>query len=1342
MMSVIHPGSSINFDGADLQRSEEEEFQREDIKQQQELHELLSAELPDDLLDDDPCNGSHTFSGPHDQRSYENSCDGSREFSSQRDQQSYESSPGWRQQNNIDEGGSPAVHSNHQLNGSAPYYAHSNAPVQYMNGPNTYANSYSQDYTDAEKWQMQQRQQQFDHNPRFFHNIPMRNEGVGEYGYHDNNPTPEPDVYGFSERREAEGSEDFDAVRENHYQHYDNKMSMTLPSYSPGPNPMSNTPGKNVRLDAFSAPTSPYNNHYPMNYKPINRHQYIAESANTTQSSSQSKSDASIGSDYVDATDRPTLDERGDAGREVTQLRILYEARGKKIDKLTREISALQEETDREKRILNHQLAMEKDQRVGMSGSLEECQRLLVEKDRFMNDEEGRVKSLQIELETLKSAKVELVKKLEVSERTVENLQQEMAVLQRSDALERARQQHEAVLATSNERHEQEILEVTSMLDEVRRVADEKTEESEELRRRLKTALKDSEETLLEKTETINRLSRNLEDAQNHCQTLLAGSGENVFLQRQLSDVSNEKTSLDERNKVLQVELDELREQISMYESAYQLGVTPRPQSTEGLTDSYAELMGVKKKIDWKTPKAGVKFKGQTEDLVESLRHELERALANNKTKRDQVSELQNQVRELNDESRHWRGRVDDAEKQAKLALVKTSVTSSNRGQIDDLQREFEESLERVDVAEERSMRLEETCRDLKQQMCELVEQHDANKQEAVDRCERACMQLHEDSKRAIREEMLAECEQKMYEASVDHEGQILDLKKESDELSSELSEVKQSYVQVCSEKDNIEGRLRDKFEKEKEELLNKFAKDKEEIKASMEKEWDEIKKQKEKEQEQLKEDDVNTRIALAKVSWMEEHASLREESIRDALKAKEEELTKKIESLREQFEADKEKEFDQVVKQEKLQWEKAKDKEIQARLNELYEELKEDKQTAVTAATSIAQLNWMTEHQNNIEEECKQRMEEAQKLWQEEHDQIIDKRVKDALQKMQNKIEVLNEERDNIVKEELARAEREWKRKKEDALKRKEEEMKNELKRLQEFHQKDYEAFTAQHKMSLEKFLEGERSKQTIDSQGRECSLERDQLLHNHKMELERLQRVHDERCEEYRQEIKKLTSSCDAAGEQMTGACGDDVKDAIARLEEKHTEDTEKLKSRMKDEYRRWKRERSNLRSQLDQVKGQIASKPQETVPTGGGMDPAVFLELRQIYVGTLGSIKSEMLDFVRESRLHSMNALKREGERERHRVLERLKHRRRKVNDSVLPSFLVDAQSFYNTDRFPSKLLPDQPITAFPEGFQPIRFQSGAFRPTSSQSSSAVDPDQSKRGRSRDKKFWTNH
>ena len=37
IMSLIHPGASINFDGTDLQRSEEEEIQQEDIKQQREV---------------------------------------------------------------------------------------------------------------------------------------------------------------------------------------------------------------------------------------------------------------------------------------------------------------------------------------------------------------------------------------------------------------------------------------------------------------------------------------------------------------------------------------------------------------------------------------------------------------------------------------------------------------------------------------------------------------------------------------------------------------------------------------------------------------------------------------------------------------------------------------------------------------------------------------------------------------------------------------------------------------------------------------------------------------------------------------------------------------------------------------------------------------------------------------------------------------------------------------------------------------------------------------------------------------------------------------------------------
>jgi len=47
------------------------------------------------------------------------------------------------------------------------------------------------------------------------------------------------------------------------------------------------------------------------------------------------------------------------------------------------------------------------------------------------------------------------------------------------------------------------------------------SEECEQLRARLKMALKESEDLLLEKSETINKLSRNLEEAQSQCQVMI-----------------------------------------------------------------------------------------------------------------------------------------------------------------------------------------------------------------------------------------------------------------------------------------------------------------------------------------------------------------------------------------------------------------------------------------------------------------------------------------------------------------------------------------------------------------------------------------------------------------------------------------------------------------------------------------------------------------------------------------------------------------------------------------------------------------------------------------------------
>lgn len=48
----------------------------------------------------------------------------------------------------------------------------------------------------------------------------------------------------------------------------------------------------------------------------------------------------------------------GTSGRQMTQLQILYKARGKRIDELTRELEDIKADAARQNRMTNHQLAI------------------------------------------------------------------------------------------------------------------------------------------------------------------------------------------------------------------------------------------------------------------------------------------------------------------------------------------------------------------------------------------------------------------------------------------------------------------------------------------------------------------------------------------------------------------------------------------------------------------------------------------------------------------------------------------------------------------------------------------------------------------------------------------------------------------------------------------------------------------------------------------------------------------------------------------------------------------------------------------------------------------------
>nr|XP_039265980.1 centrosomal protein of 152 kDa-like [Styela clava]XP_039265982.1 centrosomal protein of 152 kDa-like [Styela clava] len=1125
-MSVIHPGSSINFDAENLQQNDDEdEMLQEELRQQKELRELLSAELSDDLLDDDhsSVNDSHR-SLPQDV--------------SNEQHESVESpvitSTGWMQN-----GGNYNVTQPITTSTSEPYYGRNGYdvnirnPYNYQNGQQQYYDPSYDIVTSQSQPQWHQQQQGYGNNMMFQQS---RDNGVGQYiPYQNEVPSHQNGEYPFAERGEVEGMEDYGEVLDgNHIQ------QQQFIQYNPQRNAH---PSTTDSLTPSPGSKLSYRQSYPPNTSKYGRPKhddYNRYGHNSPHDISVESSPADPGSRERDKLQQQFTsvanDVRGDNGQQMAQLQILYKARGKKIDEISRELEDLKNESAREKRILNHQLAMAKDQKDGMGTSLEESQRLTQSKDRDIEDLRSRLDSQHSEIEALKSNKNELLTKIQVSERTIESLHEQLTQMSHSEAIERARDQHDAVLNAQTQRHEMQVLELTTQLDECRQEMNEKTEEVDKLRFHLNKISRESEQTLLDKTETINRLTKSLEDAQNQCQGLLAGSSENAFARHQVGDLLEERKKNEEEIACLKMQARDAEEHLKLYENALQLGASntggPRNIHTRGgsLSDSLSELMNndVARKLDWKTPKINKSqseetISGSQEELIDGLRRELQRALNCNKAKRDEVTKLKQQCSELVDESSHWRTRADEAKSQLKL----TTSTSAERADIENNQILIQEFEEKLKEAQDEVERLEQTNREVKQRMVEMIQEHDQDKQDAVERCERALMQLHEDAKQTLRDELMAEHEQKLYEISVENDARIRELSTELAELQHELHDVKQSYVHVCAEKDNIQSNvqqeLTEQYEKEKEEFatdhenaikkLEKMLSDLEiemnvkikEEKENCEGEWEkerekiigELRDEWEKEKEGEFTQRIETQIALAKVNWFEEFSNSKQKAIHTAVKAEEEKWNKRIEELRQDWEEKKNHELERKMNEEQEKWNLLKEEEIQ----KLQNEFQSEKESAVKMATCMAELN-KTLHKENIEEESRMNfekqlkeveeswmkekdelMKEARKSWEQEKEKLIQDVVEETRKKMEDDAENERKTQKSVMEKAIFEVKKICNEEKQNSLKQKNIEMEREIKILQEQHKTDYEMFVDEHKKTLASFLQQEKSKSITTS-------------------------------------------------------------------------------------------------------------------------------------------------------------------------------------------------------------------------------------------------------------------
>ncbi|XP_074090835.1 centrosomal protein of 152 kDa isoform X3 [Macrotis lagotis] len=720
---------------------------------------------------------------------------------------------------------------------------------------------------------------------------------------------------------------------------------------------------------------------------------------------------------------------------QIVQLQVLNKAKERRLIDLCEKL----EESERQIRYLNHQLVMLKDEKDGLTLSLQESQNLLQKEKEKEIQFEGQIKALETQIQTLKASEEQMIKKTRVSEVAMENLRQQLLELRHSDSLQRAKEQHENIVLCLRKKYEDQVTTLQKNLDATNAVLQEQKDICGRLRDHVKQVERSQEENKIEKTEIINRLTKSLEESQKQCATLLeTGSVQEMNqLRLQLQQAQNAHTLNDNMNRALQEELADLKEEISLYESAAKLGVflnDPDEELSLDLAESYMDL-GIKK-VNWKRSTIHSAMQNpdpneepSKDEIILKLKSELQRLLTSNTVKRRLVSQLQNDLkdchRKLEDLSQ-----LKKSQEKCELETKTINVEiSPNRLQHDSsvydkiikedilqLKNEVQTLQKKNEELKATEEKLKNTNRDLCGQMRQMVLDFDRDKQETVDRCEKTFQQHHETMKNQIRESLLAKHaleKQQLFEV---YESNRLQLRNDLDKVNKEMATVQECYLAVCKEKDNLETTIRKSIEKEqqtKEEMLkNQLVEEKEEDLIKLKVELEEkfkcnitaAKSQWLKEKETDVKQQIENEVILAKTQWENEQKEIKDKVIQQLEREWRFKLDQTIKEM-------KKKTFDCGIQTDQIiTLDVISKKEMEAMIEEqqlkIQQDMLQEKETAIKEALKKQEKEMEVQYHENITRQVEVAVLNARSRWLQELPELAEYRANLKTEQMKWEVE------------------------------------------------------------------------------------------------------------------------------------------------------------------------------------------------------------------------------------------------------------------------------------------------------------------------------------------------
>ncbi|XP_054865355.1 centrosomal protein of 152 kDa isoform X2 [Amphiprion ocellaris] len=778
-------------------------------------------------------------------------------------------------------------------------------------------------------------------------------------------------------------------------------------------------------------------NQYKASYNP--HHPAHQPKMFNAQAAQQERQFDHLQREFLDSTQQ-------NADREqLAQLQILNKAQQRQIEDLERKL----EDSRRNMRYLEHQFAIVKDEKDGLAVSLKESSRLNEEAKEREVRMQNKLRTMEEQVQILNERGQENMKKQRVADAAVDSMKQQMLELCRSDTLSRAREQHDRDLAIMKEQHEAALLALQQKLDSTSQDLNEQIDVGQRLQEHVRQLERQREEESLERARVVNALTQRLEESQQQCAKLLQTNSVQEMSQMQikLQQAQSAKTLSENMSKVLQEDMADLKEQITLYESAVKHGVITLELSSDWenqLSESCVDL-GLKKTnrkngtlhstalahlSDAKLPK---------DEALRLLRVEMQRCLGSLKGKRQKISQLQEELQRCQCRVNKLQTELDEAK--LSISARETSqmkhldITGDSHKELMRLQEDKQHLQEQLELLEKRNQELkqkEEKLKAANSELCtkmrEMIQDMDQEKQENAERSERINQQYRDDVVNRVRTELMLEHDGQVEQLTAQHQQQVQHLQTQLSEANDKVLAVQECYISVCKEKDLLEESIRNK-EKEEAEIREESGTAVEKLRTELEAQHQASIKQLKalwsKEKEAEIQQQVKSHVALAEATWKEELQKMEKTWVQRLEEASREKHRETAEAI---CQADEIEASSLTITAEEL------DSRLSAQKEQLQLEADKVRRKAVEEARKQAQRELQEKHLEDMAKQVEGAVTRAYNRWIE--DLISLPEYQTSLQTEKQKWEKLQEKQtEQRVSQALREAEEHWHKKHENEL-------------------------------------------------------------------------------------------------------------------------------------------------------------------------------------------------------------------------------------------------------------------------------------------------------------------